>query len=297
MKIAFVGASGYGNMGDDMYPLVFREHFPGHELLFFNSDLPESLPDDLELLVLGGGGLIYNSPRSPAHFGYMQFYMDVAREREIPWGFVGCGLQLRPTDNGYDIDALEPWVEYLRAADFLAVRSAKCVEIISSLTGHHRAVYFPDLGYLFDPIDARNQLRKDRVTLVPAGDLNTDNKAVRHLIDPFLSVGYELVVMGMGASCDDEIHIECASKAYPQAEIVRPSDPITAIGVISQSRFVITGRFHGMVFSRVAGVPFYVPADGAYKVREEDLRSDTQAAIGHIRLLNEVIAWAAESRK
>ena len=30
MKIAFVGASGYGNVGDDTYPLVFREHLPDH---------------------------------------------------------------------------------------------------------------------------------------------------------------------------------------------------------------------------------------------------------------------------
>ncbi|MCH7726601.1 MAG: hypothetical protein IH991_09005, partial [Planctomycetes bacterium] len=197
MKIAFVGASGYGNIGDDMYPLVLREHFPNHELLFFNSDLPDPLPDDLGLLVLGGGGLIYDSPRLPAHFQYMRFYMNAARERGIPWGFIGCGLQLRRTDDGYDIGALEPWIQYLSTADFLTVRSAKCVEIISKLTGHNRAVYFPDLGYLFNPIDARSQVRQKRITLIPAGGLTTSNKAVCHLIEPFLSVGYELVVMGM----------------------------------------------------------------------------------------------------
>lgn len=290
MKIAIVGASGYGNMGDDTYPLVFREYFPDHELLFFNSDLPTSLPDDLAMLVMGGGGLIYNSPRLPAHFRYMQFYMDAARERRIPWGFTGCGLQLRPESDGYDIPALEPWIEYLREADFLTVRSARCVQIISELTGHERAVYYPDMGYLFDPIDARTQARQNRVTLVPAGNMNTNNKAVRHLIEPFLSVGYELVIMGMGADCDDNIHLDRAREAYPAAEIIRPGQPVVALTAIAQSRYVITGRYHGMVFSRLAGVPFYVPADGSYKVREENLHSDTTDAIGHIRVLQEVVA-------
>jgi hypothetical protein len=63
MKIAFVGASGYGNVGDDTYPLVFAQQLPEHELVIYNSDLPTALPDDLALLVLGGGGILYNNPK------------------------------------------------------------------------------------------------------------------------------------------------------------------------------------------------------------------------------------------
>ncbi|WP_075089868.1 hypothetical protein [Verrucomicrobium spinosum] len=100
MKIAFVGASGYGNVGDDTYPLVFQEQFRGAELLFFNSDLPAEMPSDLDLVVLGGGGIIYNSAthdESPSpHFRCMQFYMDHAIASGTPWGFLSCGSSSAP---------------------------------------------------------------------------------------------------------------------------------------------------------------------------------------------------------
>ena len=101
MKIAWVGASGYGNVGDDTYPLVFAQQWPEHEWVIYNSDLPAALPEDLTLLVLGGGGILYNNPKegqadaeSP-HFRAMKFYMDAAIARGIPWGILSCGFQFQ----------------------------------------------------------------------------------------------------------------------------------------------------------------------------------------------------------
>jgi exopolysaccharide biosynthesis predicted pyruvyltransferase EpsI len=289
MKIAFIGASGYGNIGDDTYPLVFRAHFSEHELIFYNSDLPESLPEDLNLLVLGGGGLIYGPSSRVAHFRYMQFYMDFARERGIPWGFIGCGLQLRRDGDGYDIGAIDCWIEYLRNAHFLTVRSAKCVEIIRELTGGDMAVFFPDLAYLLDPISSRRQPQHKRVTLVPCGSVHTNDESICQLIEPFLSVGYELTILRMGAACDDQIHLDRAAETHPQATLIVPDSPATALETIASSSFVITGRYHGMVFSRIAGIPFHVRMRASYKVLEENLHSSIQDAVGHINALKSVI--------
>ncbi len=58
MSINIVGASGYGNMGDEIYPLLFKKYLPEYTLVIKNSDAPRCLTDDCQFLVLGGGGLL-----------------------------------------------------------------------------------------------------------------------------------------------------------------------------------------------------------------------------------------------
>ena len=69
---------------------------------FFNSDLPCSFPDNVAFVVVGGGGLIYQSQqlRLRGHLSCITWYLDEARKRDIPWGFLSCGLQLRKTGSG-----------------------------------------------------------------------------------------------------------------------------------------------------------------------------------------------------
>src|SRR5882757_7801435 len=140
MKIAFVGASGYGNVGDNSYPLVFQQHLPGHELIFYNSDLPAELPSDVKLIVLGGGGIIYNSRMEPEteeseHFRYMKFYMDWAITHGIPFGILSCGFQFASGQGPSNLAALTSWVPYLKQALFVTLRSPTCVRIAEELTG------------------------------------------------------------------------------------------------------------------------------------------------------------------
>jgi hypothetical protein len=289
MKIAFVGASGYGNVGDDVYPLVLAEHLPEHELSFYNSDLPAALPDGLGLLVLGGGGLIYCSDREglEGHFDYMKWYLDAAKGRGIPFGFAGCGIQVRmdAKRRRYLTEMLEPWMPYLREARFVTLRSPSCVRIVREMGGVE-AEFFPDLGYLFDPIDARNVERQRVLTYVPSGAADPKNDDTRRVIEPFLCVGYELVVLSMGAACDDAHHLEQVRDRYPQAAIIAQPSPRDAMAAIARSSFVYTGRYHGLVFARAAGVPFGAPYEAApYKIREEDLSSDIRRAAGHIETL------------
>jgi hypothetical protein len=42
----------------------------------------------------------------------------------------------------------------------------------------------------------------------------------------------------------------------------------------------------------VANVPFFVPQDGPWKLRQEDFKSDIRQAAGHIRLLRESLQGA-----
>lgn len=294
MKLAFIGASGYGNIGDDTYPLVLREHLAEHELIFHNSDLPRSLPDDLDAVILGGGGLIYNSGATPAsaethHFQCMRFYMDWAKKRKIPWGFLSCGVQLRPEDEGMVQEVLAPWIPWLREARFICLRSPACVEVVKQLTGRSDIHFFPDLAYLFRPAIAAPS-DTTMITYVIGGVINPRDPFCKHLLRHFKAVDARIVWLSMGAGVDDDGYIADARRAYPETGVIAKPTPEEAYQQIAASRFVVTGRYHGMVFARTAGVPFFVPQAAQWKVRRENFDADMREAEGHLRTLREALA-------
>lgn len=292
MKVAFVGASGYGNVGDDTYPLVFAQQLPEHELLFYNSDLPASLPDDIGLLVLGGGGLLYNNPQdgpegseSP-HFSCMKFYLDAAIRRGIPWGITSCGFQFRSGQLEVFDTALRPWAPYLRQAAFITVRSPRCQRIANELGGREDAAFFPDAAYLFD---AGTAPPSGAVTIVPAGAINARCPQIQHYMRQFAASGVPTVWMSMGAPVDDSQHLEDVARRFPEAEIVARPGPLEACRRIAASRFVITGRYHGMVFSRAGRVPYITAMQAPYKLMQEHHETPVAEAAGHFRVLRDFI--------
>jgi exopolysaccharide biosynthesis predicted pyruvyltransferase EpsI len=62
-----------------------------------------------------------------------------------------------------------------------------------------------------------------------------------------------------------------------------------AFETIARSRFVITGRYHGMIFARIHRVPFITPVDSPYKIRMENLETDMSAAAGHFEVLRQFL--------
>ncbi|MDI1313484.1 polysaccharide pyruvyl transferase family protein [Prosthecobacter sp.] len=291
MKIAFVGASGYGNVGDDTYPLVFAQELPAHELVIYNSDLPAALPEDLDMLVMGGGGIVYNHGKAGAeeiespHFRCMKFYMDAAIQRGIPWGFLSCGFQFQNNCEADDAATLQPWAYYLKQAHFITLRSPRCVLIAQELSGREDVVFAPDAAYLYQPEIATPLEDVRSITLVPAGLVNARNMLMNHYLRQFAASGVAVTWLGMGAAVDDHALLSEAAERFPQAQIVAGAGPQVAFETIARSRLVITGRYHGMIFARVSRVPFITPVDVPYKIRMENLDETTGAATTHFEVL------------
>lgn len=296
MKLAFVGASGYGNVGDDTYPLVFAQHFPDCERLIFNSDRPLSMPDDIDMLVIGGGGLLYNAGvlnqagESP-HFRCMKFYMDWAIQNRIPWGILSCGFQFRPQEKAPHADVLRPWIPYLENARFITLRSPVCRQIAEELTGRDDVKFFPDLGCLYRSKNTNPACAKeDLLTIIPAGLINPRNALVQHFIRLFTSMRYGIQWLSMGAPIDDTQHLDEAAKQYPDAVIIARPGPERAFKEIARSRMILSGRYHGMVFARSCRIPFFVPQEAPHKIMSEDWAAVTGDAIGHITTLRSHLA-------
>ncbi len=294
MKIAFVGASGYGNVGDDTYPLVFAQQLPEHEVISYNSDLPDSLPENLGMVVIGGGGVLHNVGAEPEegdspHFSCMQFYMKAAIERGIPWGFLSCGFQFQGQRDAAYARALRPWVPYLQQATFITLRSRECVRIACEISGRTDALFFPDAAYLYHPAGLSQQRLAEGVTLVPAGLVNPRNELINHYLRQFAASGAPVTWLRMGALVDDGWMLEEAAQRFPESKIIDPADPEVAFRCIASSRFVITGRYHGMIFSRTSRVPFITPKEVPYKLRHEDYAAPIASAAGHFEVLRRFI--------
>jgi polysaccharide pyruvyl transferase WcaK-like protein len=294
MKIAFVGASGYGNVGDDTYPLVFAQQLPEHELVFYNSDLPASLPNDLGMIVIGGGGVLHNVGAEPEdavspHLRCMKFYMDAAIERGIPWGFLSCGFQFQVHRDAAYASSLKPWVPYLQQASFITLRSRECVRIAGEISGRADAVFLPDAAYLYHPAVEANPQAPGAVTIVPAGLVNPRNVLITHYLRQFAASDVPVTWLSMGAQVDDGWMLEEAAQRFPEAKIIACTNPETAFRQIAAARFVITGRYHGMVFARTSGVPFITPVDVPYKMRHEDYAAPVAGAVGHLEVLRRFI--------
>ena len=297
MKIAFVGASGYGNVGDNTYPLIFSRHLSDHEVLIFNSDLPDEMPADIDLLVLGGGGLLYNNPEgedasapSP-HFLKMEYYMKWAVTSGVPFGFASCGFQFRPAHEPRFREALKPWVPYFEQANFITLRSRRCVRLMHDLVGRDVAQFYPDAAYLMPGlVDAAPSWSGGGLTIVVAGRVSPSDPLCKRFAEFFDSMQHETVWLSMGARVDDEQLLSFARQRYPGTRVIEAPTPQEAYLHIAQSKLVITGRYHGMVFARVSGVPFYFPEEVPYKLKVEDLDADPSGAMGHITVLREALA-------
>jgi polysaccharide pyruvyl transferase WcaK-like protein len=161
------------------------------------------------------------------------------------------------------------------------------VKIAAELSGRGDVKFFPDAAYL---LKAGTTEQTHTVAIIPAGVVNAHDLFIQHFLRLFDSVNLGQVWISMGSEFDDGKHMADAVKLNPRATLVRRPSPREALDRIASAKFVLSGRYHGMVFARSSGVPFFTPQDAPYKILGEDLHADPAAATGHIEALREVIA-------
>ena len=296
MKIAFVGASGYGNVGDDTYPILWRRFFPRLETQCFNSNHPvDGLDPDTALVVFGGGGLMWHRD-GDAHFEYMSYYVAEAEKLAIPFGMISCDFQFDRAEadsEKFIIDpVVEQWLPLLRRASFIQLRSKHSVDI---LAGYGIcASYAPDLAYLFRPVDILKST--DTITVVPAGRVSANNPEIEQDIQSARSrwPDARLLFLNMGGPIGDEKTHEFSEK-YPTATVVLSdrADPVKALDVIGRSHLVLSGRYHGMVFARNCGTPCRTYPGAPYKIDVEPVVAESGDAWQNVLMLREQIRRTA----
>lgn len=263
-----VGCSGYGNMGDDLYPLVIKKHFKEVEFVFKNSDNPRKVHPDCKLLIIGPGGIIYEN--ETAHFQYMSEYMDQAIKRKIPMVFLSCGVQP---------DNINSWKKYLDYAEFITVRSENDLKMIRQVSDNKNIFYYPDLGYIFDDYEEVKNLPSKYTVFIPISSAEENNKWL-----PITEIYKNLppeerVLLRMGSMMDSQIFDSWLKLG--EAKTILNVTPQTANYVIKNAQMVYTGRYHGMVLARRNSVPFDTGGARLLKLINEDRESNFFNAAGH----------------
>lgn len=292
-RILFVGASGYGNVGDDAYVMLYRRNLGGHKIMVCNSDLPSALPD-CDLVIIGGGGLLHVAHE---HLDKMTWYLRQAETRGIPYGFSSVGFQYDPRVLGvsWQTEKVAVWQPWLAKAKFITVRSPKDREKMESFGAVSE--YFPDLCYLMrDLIPSDLVCDPKRLVLIPgAGVFRYDANAtsmpalqeacIQRFVAGWQLVGGNLQVVRMGAPVDTVIHLKRLRALYKNVPVYEAGDPKECLRLIAGAGQVLSGRYHGMLFARCAGVPCWTAPLAPWKIMSEDAHVDPGAAVGHLETI------------
>ncbi|MFH1318594.1 MAG: polysaccharide pyruvyl transferase family protein [Candidatus Omnitrophota bacterium] len=251
VKIVFIGASGYRNIGDNAYKELFTDNLPQAYQCYFESPYPDlDILKNADLMVIGGGGLIYDNESE--HFNYMKMYIDEAIRLNIPYGFSSAGIQWR-TDN--PLEELKRWTEYLKGAKFICLRSPKGKEIISELTGRNDVKYYPDLCYLLKPSDYYINSEFD-ILFIPHEVATREDNDFTRAFKKAIADGKKVMIAQF--SRDEEKAVDYFREiATPHNNLVCRKDltPREALGLVSQAKEVHTFRYHGLVFANSLNVP------------------------------------------
>lgn len=269
-KVALIGAWGYGNIGDDTYPKRWREMLPDVDFELFNSDIPENLPD-ADLYLFGGGGIIYDN--GSAHVKYMGRYIEHAIRKDIPLGFASVGVQCRRGQGGWrETEAILKWVHALKRAEFITVRDHSSQRILEE--NDIAAALYPDLCYLTPGLGPSEDYF---VTIIPACGCSPHFDAFHQKLAEVKKAHPEcpLIVMNMGGPEGDK-WVNDICRDHPVMASYKTDTLTTEISaeVIRCSKYVMTGRYHGLIFSHAARKNYWLPKQGrTMKIEMENLEA------------------------
>jgi len=289
-RVALIGAWGYGNVGDDAYPQVWRHYLPGVEFTAYNSDLPREIPL-ADLYLFGGGGILFDN--GTAHFEYMSAYVKWAEQAGIPVAFSSVGVQARlniedETRSWCLDEALARWPDVLRRAVLITVRDPSTQALLAA-----RGIasqFYPDVCHLTPGLETQYD---HFITVIPGPGCSLNFRDFRAALDEKLTQHPDtpLVILTTGAPEHDFLVDELAFN-YPVMATFKSRyvDVDLSLAVVRSSRFIFTGRYHGMVFARAAGKPFWRSAVmHPYKMQAEDLSVPLKNAFGHVQRVAQLL--------
>lgn len=244
-KVLVYGWYGHANLGDEAFKAAFKELWKNVHFTFTDR-IPKNVSDYNALWVGGGSFVDQKIPN--------------LLEANIPLGFIGIGIEstIHP-DN----------MEALQKAKIVVVRDK------ISLSRFPTAHYLPDLVYSRD-LGYKHFPQSNQVTILLNSFLTprrneTDWKSLPHpwftlefakVCDHLMKEGYFINFVPM---CTDPRIDDRRAAAY----IVDKCDHIQKIKVwdsplseddfctiLAKSKFVISQRLHGIIFSHVIGTPF-----------------------------------------
>jgi len=238
MRVGILNAMG-ATVGDNIYSVVLRNHFRKLGIdVGFICDPSEHTPVELDFLVLGGGGIVYDR-KDYSRLNWIKSWVNKAKHI--------CGISLGY--QGFDTETGESiWKDILSKAEVITVRDSMTAAKLESM-GVTITEILPDLGWLCDAPTYRPAHFAYEVGVTANWDT-----------DPITVVGAKYIPMGR----DKKFPGFWGGKNVIGAEISISE----FLDDISSCKILLSGRLHGFILGVRYGVPTFV-LDDKYKIREQ----------------------------
>lgn len=274
-KVLVVGATGMGNIGDDLIAMSLGGHIrsaiPGCSIYFSDFRISRSDLEDFDLIVVGGGGIVYVSQFGDNDSDNLANYFKIplwARELSIPCLILGVGVQGRADQFSRNPIASEFLGTSIEAATSIVVRDQLSRSILAPLTENQITV-LPDPVFSYADQLPHFQSAYDQGGLhsiafigeIFAERLSFFNQPLRNYGDSIIRLleGHDIRYFVM--SNDDLSHADRVLSFFASKNVecrvhdLRTSSPQDLLHLFHGMSGIVTTRFHGLVLSIIAGCP------------------------------------------
>lgn len=275
-KLVVLNAGGYGNVGDDAYSFIINLKFKETCEISFVSDFTfEKFITDFDYLIIGGGGLL-NTERMRQDNNIWR-YSDYASKNGKPYFLTSIGFQ--DTEVNSEEESLEKYRVYgklLDNSDYISVRSVSdyhiacriCYsktkdflyfnqDIVYSINNYMKLDTFQERDTLLVIIDKwvnpfedfvyNDILKKKNGLQIVFTEFSGENE--NFIVDPTLLLKlFPDSVFIPGIPRKNEIDKN-------NSRVLNATCLLDICKILVRSKIVITGRYHGMILSKVFKVP------------------------------------------
>ncbi len=274
-KVLIVGATNMGNVGDDLIAASIggwvREIKPECGLYFSDFRVSRSDLADFDLVIVGGGGIVYVSQFGQNETDNLANYFKIplwARELSIPCVVLGVGVQGRREQFFRDPLVKRFLSRSLQAASEIVVRDTSSRDVLGELTTQAITV-LPDLAFSIAskyPYFRNPRPGTAAESIAFVGEVVGDRLAffgrlledeMREILRNLSAVELRYFLM----SNDDLPHRDrlvqlLASQGRGcKVHDLRGAKMPEAVEAFRGVSGVVTARFHGLVLSIIAGTP------------------------------------------
>ena len=326
-RLLFVGAYGYGNIGDNIYEKIWKKLFsnssyeiccvPDTVLVNSKGAFTDKLKfkDEYycpDVLIIGGGGLL----KDFEHNKFMRYHFDYALEEKIPIIFASIGLQLGRSDE-FNVNFFSEYTKnVLKNATLILVRSLVDEQMLSSLKLRN-VCYFPDASYIYVPLFKIKPKHKRYISLIQTGCANIHLPEVK---DKIYDKNEKIIIQNWGGKTKPEAikdfpeydlfllskHIskqnvksskvymghgiskKLAAFRYPEVKVKGDISVKKAVQFVANSKLVITGRYHGYTIAKSMNIEVNTPIFN-HKINSEKKNPDFKSKINSAYILKYII--------
>ncbi len=252
-------AYGLGNIGDDAVTLVagrIAAQAGFRRVILAGAVASFDLVREADLVILGGGGLLYDTadggaPRAQ-NVAYYAGLLRYAQEMGRATAALGVGVQGIHTDAGR-----AAYTAVLQRADHVSVRDPGDLQVLREELGVGQAMLAADLGFGLTPwVWPPGTPQPRRLALVVPGVLSArvGAEADAAWLRLIRALGREHEVVITQHSQDDRAQCErLAAATGARLDVLTARGVVRSAELYRQAAVVATARYHGLVFGLLAG--------------------------------------------